>query len=40
MSSNLVVDYADAIATVTISRPHVMNAVDVNTLKELEKKEN
>ena len=37
MSSNLVVDYADAIATVTISRPHVMNAVDVNTLKELEK---
>jgi len=35
MSSNLVVDYADAIATVTISRPRVMNAIDVNTLKEL-----
>ena len=37
MSSNLVVDYADAIATVTITRPRVMNAIDVNTLKELKK---
>ena len=37
MSSNLVVGYVGAIATVTINRPHVMNAIDVNTLKELEK---